>query len=92
MITASRIASDDGGLDLERHGGVVDDLEPPVTPDHPGNGTFASTLIELQGNEPLISPPLVDEPITGVGNDDLWVPECKPGSQQEGCPQQDGAQ
>jgi filamentous hemagglutinin family protein len=69
-----------------------DDLEPPVTPDHPGNGTFASTLIELQGNEPLISPPLVDEPITGVGNDDLWVPECKPGSQQEGCPQQDGAQ
>jgi hypothetical protein len=25
---------------------------------------------------PLITPPLVDEPITGVGNDDLWQTEC----------------
>jgi hypothetical protein len=64
-----------------------DELEPPVTPGNPGEGTLSGTLIQLQDNQPLISPPLVDEPITGVGNDDLWVPEC-PDGRQEGCPQQ----
>ena len=67
-----------------------DELEPPVTPGNPGEGTLSSTLIQLQDNEPLISPPLVDEPITGVGNDDLWVPECTD-PKQEGCPQQNEA-
>ena len=65
-----------------------DDLVPPVTAGDPADGALSSPLIQLEENQPLISPPLVDEPITGVGNDDLWVAQCtKP--QQEACPQQD---
>ena len=58
-----------------------DDLTQPL--DH-GNGTngsqgnpvFVDDLFALGENAPLITPPLVDEPITGVGNDDLWVSGC----------------
>jgi filamentous hemagglutinin family protein len=63
-----------------------DDLTPPVSPDNSGMGGLSGTLVQLEDNEPLIAPPLLDEPITGVGNDDLWVPQCDP--KQEGCPQQ----
>jgi filamentous hemagglutinin family protein len=65
-----------------------DDLTPPVSPDNPGQGGLSGTLVQLEDNQPLIAPPLVDEPITGVGNDDLWVPQCAD-PKQEGCPQQD---
>jgi hypothetical protein len=37
---------------------------------------FVDDLFALGENAPLITPPLVDEPITGVGNDDLWVSGC----------------
>jgi hypothetical protein len=67
-----------------------DDLKPPVTPDNPSAGGISSALVQLEDNQPLISPPLVDEPITGVGNDDLWLLQCDP--KKEGCPQQDKAQ
>jgi hypothetical protein len=30
--------------------------------------------------------PLIDEPVTGSGNDDLWMRDCDP-DQQDGCPQ-----
>jgi filamentous hemagglutinin family protein len=66
-----------------------DDITPPVTPVQPGGG-LSGTLVQLEDNQPLITPPLVDEPITGVGNDDLWVAQCTD-PQQEGCPQQDTA-
>jgi hypothetical protein len=51
------------------------DLDSPV----PGldGAPLPSALIELAGTDPLIAPPLVDEPITGVGNDDLWEPRCE---------------
>jgi hypothetical protein len=65
-----------------------DDLTPPVSPDNSGQGGLSGTLVQLEDNKPLIAPPLVDEPITGVGNDDLWVPQCVD-PKQEGCPQQD---
>jgi hypothetical protein len=29
--------------------------------------------------------PLIDEPVTGSGNDDLWTPDCGP-DQQGHCP------
>jgi hypothetical protein len=29
--------------------------------------------------------PLIDEPVTGSGNDDLWVPDCDP-DKQGACP------
>ena len=66
------------------------DIEAPL-PDGDGDGSlFAAPLIELAGNAPLIAPPLVDEPITGVGNDDLWEPRCPPGEPGENCPEADG--
>lgn len=44
-------------------------------------GTGARGLLDLPlvlfGEQPLFdSPPLIDEPVTGVGNDDLWRPRC----------------
>ena len=53
-----------------------------VTPEgNPSGGDSligGSTIIEIREDEPLITPPLVDEPITGVGNDDLWLRDCDP--------------
>lgn len=40
-------------------------------------------IIEVIEQEPLIALPLVDEPITGVGNDDLWDGTCDEG--EEAC-------
>ncbi|MBT2135014.1 hypothetical protein KK137_11775 [Croceibacterium sp. LX-88] len=48
----------------------------PVDPVGPDNSSLVAPLIELAETRPLIEPPLVDEPITGVGNDDLWEPPC----------------
>ena len=55
-----------------------DDLTDPLQQGSqiPSGQVFSSALIELGDNAPLITPPLVDEPITGVGNDDLWVTLC----------------
>jgi hypothetical protein len=52
-----------------------DDLT-PIDPLDPSPSFIVAPLIELAGTDPLIDPPLVDEPITGVGNDDLWEPPC----------------
>ena len=52
------------------------DLESPVPPGDGGDGLLIAPLIELAVTDPLIAPPLVDEPITGVGNDDLWQAAC----------------
>ncbi|MBO9518444.1 MAG: hypothetical protein J7493_10280 [Porphyrobacter sp.] len=49
----------------------------PVQPVGPDNSSVVAPLIELAETRPLIEPPLVDEPITGVGNDDLWEPPCE---------------
>ena len=62
------------------------DLETPVGVDDVTGPGQAGTLIELSENEPLITPPLVDEPITGVGNDDLWQVHCDPEEGKAGCP------
>jgi len=53
-----------------------EDLETPVGSDEGAGSLFVAPLIQLADTEPLITPPLVDEPITGVGNDDLWQPPC----------------
>lgn len=66
-----------------------EDVESPIpSGDGPG-GLFVAPLIELAGTEPLITPPLVDEPITGVGNDDLWEPRCGPEDDNGPCPEGD---
>jgi len=60
----------------------------PIPPSEGGGALFVAPLIELAGTEPLITPPLVDEPITGVGNDDLWEPRCDPAEEEGGvCPE-----
>jgi hypothetical protein len=40
--------------------------------------------VELKEFEPFGYPPLIDEPVTGAGNDDLWMPACEEG--ESGCP------
>jgi hypothetical protein len=54
-----------------------EDLETPVGSEEGAGSLFVAPLIQLADTEPLITPPLVDEPITGVGNDDLWQPPCE---------------
>jgi hypothetical protein len=76
----------DTGPDDELTPPPSDDITPPVTPNNP-DGVLSNTLVQLEDNQPMITPPLVDEPITGVGNDDLWVPQCSDG--EEGCPPPD---
>jgi hypothetical protein len=56
----------------------------PIPPGQGPGALFAAPLIELAGTEPLVAPPLVDEPITGVGNDDLWEPRCGPEDDSDG--------
>ncbi len=55
-----------------------DDLTQPLQQGNgdEGNLVFSDALFSLADTVPLITPPLVDEPITGVGNDDLWVGGC----------------
>lgn len=65
-----------------------EDLESPL-PSGTESGIFGAPLIELVETTPLITPPLVDEPITGVGNDDLWQPRCD-AEDEEGCGEADG--
>ncbi len=65
-----------------------EDLESPL-PSGTEPGLFGAPLIELVETTPLITPPLVDEPITGVGNDDLWQPRCD-AEDEEDCGEADG--
>jgi len=66
-----------------------DDLESPVV-DSLGDPGLSGELIQLGDTEPLITPPLVDEPITGVGNDDLWQVHCDPEEDKGDCPAGEG--
>jgi len=66
-----------------------EDIESPIPPAAGPGSLFVAPLIELAGTDPLITPPLVDEPITGVGNDDLWEPRCDPTDENSACPEGD---
>ena len=66
------------------------ELVGPLPSDAGAPSLVVAPMIELAATEPLITPPLVDEPITGVGNDDLWEPRCEPGEEDSTCPEQDG--
>ena len=65
-----------------------DDIDSPIPPGNLGGGLLIAPLIELAATDPLIAPPLVDEPITGVGNDDLWQPVCED-PEDDTCPEED---
>ncbi|MCJ8155893.1 hypothetical protein [Sphingomonas sp. LaA6.9] len=60
-------------------------FEAPVDPESAEEALqqlFPLTLIELKEFEPFGFEPLIDEPVTGAGNDDLWMPECDPSIEQ----------
>ncbi len=65
-----------------------DELELVVTIADDGKSGPAGQLVQVQDNQPLITPPMVDEPITGVGNDDLWQVKCTPEGANSSCPTQ----
>jgi len=50
----------------------------------PMDTPLVPSLIFLQQPDPARQEPLLDEPVTGVGNDDLWQGNC--GSQSAPCP------
>ena len=62
---------------------VIDDINDPgsVTID-----PIDSPLIELRDFERFGFQPLIDEPVTGAGNDDLWSDECIKDPKSQGCP------
>ena len=61
-----------------------DDINQPLDPDQLGSNQFPTALIEVKEFETFGYPPLIDEPITGSGNDDLWPAICDP--EKETCP------
>ena len=69
------------GEDLTPGDGDPGDNEPG------GEGSFGSMLIELKPLDEFGEDPLIDQPVTGAGNEDLWVdPDlCPPGSDDENC-------
>lgn len=52
---------------------MQDVIEEEVTPEKYETDPFASNTIEIKENQELAEDPLIDEPVTGAGNDDLWV-------------------
>jgi hypothetical protein len=60
------------------------DIEVPLDPEGSTKPEYLYVL-EIEQPQPDDLQPLVDEPVTGVGNDDLWGSNCGPDS--GGCPQ-----
>jgi hypothetical protein len=58
-----------------------DTIDQPLDPDDSTSGPnlFPTIVVELKEFEPFGYPPLIDEPVTGAGNDDLWMPVCEDG-------------
>ncbi|WP_162559013.1 hypothetical protein [Sphingorhabdus sp. EL138] len=64
---------------------VRDVIEEEVTPMEDGSvvsDPFETNLIEIKENEEYIDDPLIDEPVTGAGNDDLWVTDGAAGEEE----------
>jgi filamentous hemagglutinin family protein len=60
------------------------DIEVPLDPDGSTPPEYLY-ILEIEQQEPDDLQPLVDEPVTGVGNDDLWMGNCGPDA--GACPQ-----
>ncbi len=70
---------------------VQDVIEEEADADGDGDGNNLPTpLITMRDLDPLSGEPLLDDPVTGAGNDDLWTPTldtCDPASAPGGsCP------
>ncbi len=65
------ISFEDGGFPVQD---VIEE-EINVDEDGPGDGNnLPQALITMRDVDPLSGEPLVDDPVTGAGNDDLWTP------------------
>ncbi|MGV3730085.1 MAG: beta strand repeat-containing protein [Sphingopyxis sp.] len=65
------ISFDDGGFPVQD---VIEE-EINIDEDGPGEGNnLPQALITMRDVDPLSGEPLVDDPVTGAGNDDLWTP------------------
>ncbi|WP_447764573.1 hypothetical protein [Sphingopyxis panaciterrae] len=61
--------------ELETSFPVQDVIEEEVDGDDDGDGnTLPQPLITMRDLDPLTGEPLLDDPVTGAGNDDLWTP------------------
>lgn len=69
---------------------VQDVIEEESEGDKGDGNNLPQPLITMRDLDPLSGEPLLDDPVTGAGNDDLWTPEfdsCDPGSASGGtCP------
>ncbi len=82
------------GLDCRSFGRIappgsgLDGVLVPGSGSGGGIGNFSPSLlplIEVAERQPIGSPPLIDEPVTGIGNDDLWQKPCSDERDKE-CP------
>ncbi|MEO9560353.1 MAG: hypothetical protein ABJ063_13380 [Marinomonas sp.] len=72
------VAPNDDSRDLIEEGLDPEDAE--------GTGAIDAGLLEYLPDAEFGAEPLIDEPVTGAGNEDLWVdPECPPGADPEIC-------
>jgi hypothetical protein len=64
-------------FDFENNFPVQDVIEEEVKGDDEGNSdgnNLPQPLITMRELDPLTGEPLLDDPVTGSGNDDLWTP------------------
>lgn len=50
---------------------------------------MATPSVRIEDLPGMAYEPLIDEPVTGSGNDDLWAPDCDP-TKQTPCPVREG--
>lgn len=72
-----------GPDDVATYDPVQDVIEEEVTPKKYVADPFASTPIEIKENAELAEEPLIDEPVTGAGNEDLWVGEAEEDDEEQ---------
>jgi hypothetical protein len=75
-------------VDLNSTPPVQDTIIDQVTGDNRGDDFTLSLIVDLREVAPLLTDPLIDDPVTGTGNDDLWVApdDCQPGEGASACP------
>ncbi|KQZ73158.1 hypothetical protein ASE06_12095 [Sphingopyxis sp. Root214] len=64
-------------FDFENNFPVQDIIDEEVDDDDDGVGegnNFPQALITMRDIDPMTGEPLLDDPVTGAGNDDLWTP------------------
>ncbi len=60
-------------VDFETSFPVQDVVEEETETDEGDGNTLPQPLITMRDLDPLTGEPLLDDPVTGAGNDDLWT-------------------